>query len=112
MGAAMAYDAADGYVVLFGGLIGQFKIGNAVYDQCASDTWTYKDGDWLNLSIAGPPPSCAPAMAYDSSAGVVVEYGGVDEYDPSCQCEQVWNQTWTFSRGAWSELQIPKPGDQ
>ncbi|HTT34697.1 MAG TPA: hypothetical protein VMH78_02360 [Thermoplasmata archaeon] len=106
----MAYDAADGYVVLYGGFAGISKVG--IYDDylCLNDTWVFKDGVWANLSIAGPPSACAPSMAYDASDGYVVEYGGFqttaqDHYTPSPN-----NETWTFEHGRWTELVgIPNP---
>lgn len=74
-GASMAYDAVDGYVVLFGGC------GAA----CPSNgTWTYADGAWTArplVTTVGPPiPGLVNAsMTYTGSDGnSVIVYGGVE----------------------------------
>jgi hypothetical protein len=94
----MVYDAADGYVVLFGGYAG-YNVGSTSHTRCLNDTWTYAAGAWTNLSIPGPPQSCWTAMAYDSAAGVVLAY----IYD---NLTSYINQTWEFSHGKWSELEL------
>ncbi len=102
--AAIAYDAADGYVVLFGGGAGLGTGSNYSAPVCYNDTWIFVHGVWTNLSIAGPPPTCDPAMAYDAADGVVLLYVDVD-VNP----EITWNQTWVFVHGRWSELDINNP---
>ena len=88
---AMAYDAADGYVVLFGGW-SPSQGGNYV----SGDTWVYRAGQWtkwaeqvasgqgngqcnyLVTGTEGPCPGAAEgaAMAYDQADGYIVLYGG------------------------------------
>ena len=102
--AAIAYDAADGYVVLFGGGAGLGTGSNYSAPVCYNDTWIFVHGVWTNLSIAGPPPTCDPAMAYDAAAGVILLYDGAD-VNPSVP----WNETWEFVHGRWSELNVGNP---
>jgi hypothetical protein len=103
----MAYDAADGYTVLFGGTVGTYKQGVYVVDNCTGQTWIFKAGEWTDLDIPGPPASCNPSVVYDSSDGYVLEYGGtVDVGSPS---QYPSNQTWIFTRGSWTELNILNP---
>ena len=98
----LAYDAAAGYAVLYGGWNTQLNTtpvntSQRVYPldvkQCMNDTWIYRGGEWTNLSIGGMPTSCEPAMAYDPVLQEVVAYF------------TFVNETWTFSQGRWVELQ-------
>jgi hypothetical protein len=63
--AAMAYDAATGNIVLFGGI--------PLYD----DTWTWDGSTWTKQAPASHPPArYGAAMAYDAATGNVVLFGG------------------------------------
>lgn len=87
-GAAMAYDAKDGYVVLFGGGSPSGGLG---------DTWTFSGGKWAELSPAtSPGVRCCAAFAYDASAQKLVLYGGGNHGS--------LGDTWTFSGGSWTVL--------
>ena len=67
--AAMAYDAATGTVVLFGGYNGHYL----------ADTWTWDGTTWTKRAPAVHPPGRAEAvMAYDAATGTVVLFGGVN----------------------------------
>lgn len=106
----IAYDSADGYVVLFGGQVDS-NANSSIPNQhttCTGDTWTFQDGKWTNLSIPGPPPSCYPAMTYDASDGYVLETGGWT-WNGTCECQLALNQTWTFVHGHWSEVLTYSP---
>src|SRR5713226_6034107 len=64
--ASMAFDAADGYVVLFGGF--------SPTAEPTSGTWIFADGRWLNItSSAGTPPAprYGMGMTYDGMEGYV-----------------------------------------
>jgi hypothetical protein len=65
--AVMAYDAATGTVVLFGG-----------YDGSPLDgTWTWDGTTWARQFPATVPPArYASQMAYDAATGTVVMFGG------------------------------------
>jgi len=59
-GHAMAYDAARGQVVLFGGWNGG----------PLSDTWVWDGSNWVpKFSASRPPARFAHAMAYDAARG-------------------------------------------
>ena len=92
--AAMTYDAADGYVLLFGGTSG-------VYLSSDADTWAFSAGVWSDLYITGPPARDSAAMTYDSEDGYVLLFGGENSYYLS---PTVYNDTWTFQAGAWTNL--------
>ena len=64
----MAYDSADGYVVMYGG----------VYFTISNETWSYSGFVWtLEHPAANPGAVCFGAMAYDGVDGVVVLQGGI-----------------------------------
>ncbi len=83
IGAAIADDVFDGYVVLFGGY------GFASLPQ--SLTWVYSGHGWENLTASQthrPPPCKYCAMTYDA------EYQYVILFDQG---------TWVFQSGQWSQ---------
>jgi PKD domain len=92
IGAAMAYDVSDGYVLLFGGS----ALGHPL-----DDTWTYSNGTWTNLtsSVTGSPPALALAsMAYDPSTSKVVLFGGEN-------ASSVYSgSTWTYHAKVWTNV--------
>ncbi len=98
----MAYDARDGYTVLYGGME-MYPNFTVVLD----DTWAYLGGRWSQQSVAGPVGGRADAsMAYDPADGYVVLFGGSSNRPDGCEA---CNDTWTFSDGQWTALDIPGP---
>ena len=94
-GGSMVWDAADDYLVLFGGISASFGY--------LSGTWTYADGEWTDRTKAGalaPPARDSAAMAYDPWDQYVVLFGGENS--------SVWgigfNDTWTYRGGNWTLL--------
>lgn len=90
----MAYDAYDGYVVMFGGR----ENHPPAY---APYTWEYNGGNWYNLSSSVAPPTwncgsiiCSYQMAFDTKDRKVVY-----ETPTSGGSEQ----TWLFQSGTWSQ---------
>lgn len=93
--AAITYDAADSYVLLFGGCTSTTTFCSTYL----SDTWNYSSGTWTKLSPATSPSARAGArMAYDAKDGYVVLFGG---YSSS---GGFLNDTWTFKGGAWKNI--------
>jgi hypothetical protein len=94
---SMAYDEADGYVVLFSG---QGCYGGV---HPCRDTWKFSGGIWTNISAAftnstnTPPGRSGTAMAYDSTDGYVVMFGGAGD-------SSVLQDTWKFLGGNWTNL--------
>ncbi len=100
---AMAYDAADQYVVEYGGYNVSPPVGGEVIDQ----TWIYADSAWTNVtanSPDGPVPQLGSMMAYDPAAGYVVLFGG-----GSRTSSNVYPGTWKFLHGHWSDLTAGDP---
>lgn len=91
------WDAADGYVLLFGGMV--YPSGHAL-----DASWTYRAGVWTNETSA-PTFRVAPVQAvFDSSASVVLA-----TYEQS-----VGNGTWdtyvyTYRAGIWTNVTHSSP---
>jgi hypothetical protein len=82
----MAYDAASGQVVLYGGYGTNSTLG---------DTWTWNGSTWTKLSaVISGTPFYEAAMAYDAASGQVVLFGGL-----SGQVTALAG-TWTLQLGA------------
>ncbi|MCI4350273.1 MAG: PKD domain-containing protein [Thermoplasmata archaeon] len=95
----MAYDAADGYLLLFGGYTG--KNPNSTGSYTLNDTWKFTAGAWTNISTfssSAPSPRFAAAMTYDYTDGYAVLFGGNTLFGPPL------NDTWTFHAGAWTNV--------
>ncbi len=87
----MAYDAATGNVVLFGGA--------DVTGHSLGDTWIWNGSTWTKQTPAtSPPPQGQASMAYDAATGNVVLFGG-----DNLGGTWVWNgSTWTKQAPATS----------
>jgi YVTN family beta-propeller protein len=87
-GAMMAYDAVDGYVVLFGGMS-----SSGSYNW-SDKTWAFQNGRWTELEPAESPGARQDAlMATDPQTGCVILFGGFPGD---------WNDTWRFCHGEWT----------
>ena len=89
--ATFVYDPVDQYVVLFGGSGSSGPM---------SDTWTYANGVWTDISPGSSPSARYAAFAaWDYADGYLVLFGG---YDSSTGT--LLNDTWTFVGGSWTSL--------
>jgi hypothetical protein len=106
--AGMTYDAADGYVLLFGG-----EGANGTVYTMLNDTWTFRAGNWTEIFPSNAPPQPFPdGLAYDYADGYAL-YTQV--------CGNITNAirrevTWEFVGGVWSALAgscsyTNRPGD-
>ena len=89
---AIAYDAKDGYALLFGG---------CAKKPCPlGDTWRYVSGAWTNvtpnLAIA-PTARAGASMVYDAHDGYVLLFGGTG-------VAGVLADSWAFQFGQWTQL--------
>jgi len=88
----IAYDAATGSTVLFGGGNARWP-GGVVY----GDTWIWRRG-WSQLSPASSPSARSfVGMAYDPSTGTAVLFGGQDANGV------VFGDTWTWDGVTWTQ---------
>jgi carboxypeptidase family protein/phosphoesterase family protein/galactose oxidase-like protein len=88
---AMTYDAADGYILLFGGH-GSTSL--------LSDTWTYQSGAWNELNIGAPKHPTArqgSMISYDPACGCVILFGGSSKTGSL-------HDTWAFQAGTWTNI--------
>ena len=80
----MAYDAATGNIVLFGGGINGHGVQNV--------TWVWDGTTWTKQAPATSPPARdAASMAYDAATGNVVLFGGF--------ASGTLGDTWTWGSG-------------
>ena len=90
--ASMAYDAATGTVLLFGGTdTGQGG---------DNDTWTWNGTTWTQQHPAASPPARfeLDSMAYDAATGTVVLFGGVGS-----SSHGFIKGTWTWDGTTWTQ---------
>lgn len=85
---AMAYDAATGDVVLFGG---------DDHATLLADTWLYNGTTWTEPSSKSSPSGrWYASMAYDAATGDVVLFGGMNSSGVFLNDTWLWNgSTWT-----------------
>jgi hypothetical protein len=89
-GAAMAYDAATGTAVLFGGTTFGHNLG---------DTWTWNGSTWTKQAPSARPPGLGGAsMAYDAATGTAVLFGGFTEFPV-----RYHSVTWTWDGSTWTK---------
>ena len=81
----MAYDAARGRVLMFGGTNAEGQLG---------DTWAWDGTFWTQVADTGPTPRLGHAMAYDSARKQVVLVGGSDQA----------TDTWTWDGLVWTQV--------
>ena len=87
---AMAYDAATGDVVLFGGLSGTTAL---------SDTWIFNGTNWTQASPpASPPARSDAAMSYDAATSQLVLFSG------SSGPGKMLSDTWTYNGTTWTQV--------
>ena len=94
----MAYDAADRYVVYFG--------GETLADELTNATFTFVAGAWTNATAAVSGALSGRidyGITYDDATGQVLLYGGLDQlYAASWSA---WStETWAYSSGNWTLL--------
>jgi hypothetical protein len=78
----MAYDAATGTIVLFG--------GENIHGDDFGDTWTWNGSAWTRQAPAISPAARAFApMAYDAATRAIVLFGGFAKGG-------VFGDTWTW----------------
>ncbi len=92
---ATAYDAAQKYVLLFGG-----EIGSKPRDALA-DTWTYSAGVWTNRTAStgtSPTPRDAASVTYDATTKSVLLFGGLTFHG------KLSDATWEWTGGHWAQF--------
>ena len=89
---AMAFDAARGVQVLFGGTNTQGEL---------AETWEWNGIDWTQRFLATSPPArTIAAMAFDATRGRIVMFGGISG-------RNLFGDTWEFDGVAWTLVPTP-----
>ena len=95
-GSAMAYDPNSGTVILFGGEYQSYGVES-------NETWSWDGNSWTQLSPSTSPPRRRfGSMAYDSTLGGLVLFGG-KQYDGSYHGYYL-NDTWLWDGSNWQQL--------
>ena len=94
---AMAYDAARGVTVLFGGAYLDGVI------QYYGDTWEWDGQTWTLRDTDGPAPRGYHGLAYDSARGVTVLFGG------EAQNSMYFSDTWEWDGNTWTQCSADGP---
>lgn len=91
VGPAMAYDAARGQIVLFGG------IGGGPAGTAFAETWTWDGTTWTQkFPVHSPPGRGWSAMAYDAAHAQTLLFGGIGANSTWLSDTWLWNGTdWT-----------------
>jgi uncharacterized protein (TIGR03437 family) len=94
-GHAVAYDAARGRVVLFGG---EDFFGSSTYN----DTWVWDGTNWKQSApLTSPPARTFHALAFDATGGYTLLFGGKTVNAPQS------SDTWTWDGANWTQLSSP-----
>ncbi|MCI4335767.1 MAG: PKD domain-containing protein, partial [Thermoplasmata archaeon] len=105
----IAYDEADGYVVLFGGFLDGTNL-------TTNQTWKFQDAVWTNLTATAgnaPSPRFGMSMTYDGADHYLLAHGGYQKPGPTLPGVFPYyvtplglNDTWKFVAGTWSPLNV------
>jgi hypothetical protein len=98
----IVYDSTDHYLVLFGTA---HRPGNgATYPFLLPDTWTFRGGNWSNVTglVGTPPAARTMASVADYAPGSsVLLFGGSQAWDA---VSGDLNDTWSYANHSWTEL--------
>ena len=105
--ASMAYDADNGTVVLFGGMLCEEDLLSCT----ASDTWTWDGVNWTRQNPSSPPGARrSAAMAYDAKHREILLYGGINAHgglastNPPSPIPS--NEIWAWSGEEWIKRDV------
>jgi PKD repeat protein len=111
---SLVYDAADGYVMAFGGESLAPSLPGNLGDNY---TWVWSNNGWTNISANvtnAPPPRISTAMVYDATDGYVLLYGGrtiLCDQNVTADCDYPpeavptsYADTWKYLAGNWTEV--------
>jgi PKD repeat protein len=88
---SLAYDAADGYLVGWGG---EYSANCPAPFPSCNQTWAFQHDRWRALPTTHTPPSVGVSapMVYDAADGYILLYDGY------------FGETWGFLAGNWTQL--------
>ncbi len=94
---ALAYDSTRKVTILFGGWTEQNQVIRIV-----NDTWTWDGVKWEQKQVQGPPARWGAAMAFDSSRGVALLFGGVNFGN----AKPYYADFWEWNGSSWKEVKV------
>ncbi|MCI4336771.1 MAG: PKD domain-containing protein [Thermoplasmata archaeon] len=98
--AALVFDSAEGYMLMFGGL----ECAPPANCTVANDSLAFAHGTWTSLrTVASPRARAFAGIAYDAANESVVLTGG-SGVDSSGGYNGATKDTWSFSNGAWHNV--------
>jgi hypothetical protein len=102
---AVAYDATNDRLVVFGGWSGAADCNGSGTNRCG-DTWVWNGSAWADVTPGSDPsPRSGPAMAFDSSRDRVVLFGGNDNSgDCNGSGKNLCDDTWEWNGTTWSKI--------
>ncbi len=95
----MATDTATGELVLFGGDLSQTP------GQMTTQTWTWRDGTWLQIAVGEGPPQSGCSMSYDGAHQDLVLVTTI--WDAGEIAGGFYGDAWTFDGTTWTERESP-----
>jgi hypothetical protein len=96
---SMAFDAARGVTVLFGG----HRSSTPAFQY--GDTWVWNGSYWFeHYGAQGPAPRSAASMVWDGRRQRIVLTGGRSVYGGSVD----YNDTWEWDGQQWTDMQAPQ----
>src|SRR5262249_9481293 len=102
-GHGLVYDSARKVAVLFGGF--NNDANNFIARRPNAATWERNGADWaVRTPPVSPPARALHGMAYDSTRGVVVLYGGESVYNSVNLAD-----TWEWDGSTWTQRSIGDP---
>ena len=105
----MAFDAAAGEMILFGGTSPYDGGTKMSYD--SNETWSWNGTRWVQRVPAHTPPArAAQAMTYDSTRGRIVMFGGRQMKGIAVAASDIEpittvRDTWVYDNNDWTEVQ-------
>jgi uncharacterized protein (TIGR03437 family) len=106
-GAGMAYDAAHGQFVVFGGHNVTPNSNGLNTTTTLGDTWTFDGVNWTQqFPKTSPTPRDGPSMVYDAVHGQTVLFGG-SIVNATTFVTTTFNETWVWDGTTWT-LETPR----
>lgn len=100
----MVFDDRAGAAVLFGGRALDDPATGLVH--ASDETWIWINRNWIQQFPAHKPPArSAQAMAYDSTRGRVMMFGGRKEATQLRTTFSLLDDTWVWENGDWRQLE-------
>jgi hypothetical protein len=95
-GALMAYDAARGKTILFGGSTPDLEIHG--------DTWAWDGQRWTLISESGPAPRFPGGMVFDAARQEILLYSG--HFAASTGEFVQYDDLWSWDGSSWREIPV------